>query len=308
MIINTIALIAGLILLWIGADFFIKGGRIISGNIGMPPLLIGLTFGAIGTSMPELIVSSTAAFFGNTNISIGNIIGSNMANIGLALGLGAIVFPVPVEKQVIRNDYWILLGSGVLLYCFSINLQISSAEGLFFIVFFVAYAVSLLMRQRFTGSRIEDSTLGKKSIGRGVVFFLIGICGLAFGAQLIVNSASAMARLWGVTETIIGISVVAIGTSLPEIAVVIAGSIRKQPEISIGTIIGSNIINILLITGVTAIIAPISLKKNEMFIQAPAVIMFTVLLLPVIVSDKLIKRYEGILLFVLYVGYLLIVF
>lgn len=306
MISEIILLAVGIFILWVGADWFIKGGRIIAERVGISPLIIGLTIGAIGTSMPELIVSSMAAAIGKTSISIGNVVGSNIANIGLALGLGALVLPVPVEKEVIKYDYWVLLGSGILFYFFTRDSYMSSLEGIIFVVLFVAYFIFLAARQHFSKFKVEAQAK-KGSMVKGAKFFILGLIGLTAGAKFIVGSASEIASAWGVTETIIGITVVAIGTSLPEIAVVVAGSLRKQPEISIGTIIGSNIINILLVAGLASIISPISLDPKEFIFQAPAVILFSLLLLPVII-DRKVKRFEGALLCFLYIGYVYLIF
>ncbi len=295
-------LIFGICILWLGAEWFIKGGRGIAESIGMSPLIIGLTLGAIGTSMPELIVSTMAAVVGKTSISIGNVVGSNMANIGLALGLGSLILPVPVEKDVLKYDYWALLISGILFYFFTQNLYMSSFEGIIFVILFIAYIILLATRHHFSKTNEKNDTIIK-----GLLLFVLGIVSLTAGAKFIVTSASKIAAIWGITETVIGITVVAVGTSLPEIAVVVAGSIRKQPEISIGTIIGSNIINILLITGLVSIISPVSLKPDEFIFQAPAVILFTILLLPVIFTGRRINRFEGGLLFVLYAGYIYLV-
>jgi cation:H+ antiporter len=290
----------GLVLLWAGADRFIKGSYIIAKNLGMSGLLIGLTLGALGTSLPELIVSWMAAGVGRTSISIGNAVGSNMANIGLALGLGALICPIPVEKEVIKYDYWVLLLSGVVLYLFSMNLHIVSFEGAIMVLLFVAYIIFLAARGYRNRFGEQGKDVQKQSIIKGIFYFVVGLAALGAGGKLVVDRASDIARAWGVTGTVIGITVVAVGTSLPEIAVVVAGSIRKLPEISIGTIVGSNIFNILLIAGGASIISEIPLAPNEVIIQAPAVILLTLFLLPIIISDRKITRFEGGLLFAAY--------
>jgi cation:H+ antiporter len=179
-------------------------------------------------------------------------------------------------------------------------------EGIIFILLFAGYMFFLASRHYF--STLENGAeLKRLDLLKGIAFFIVGAAGLAFGAKYVVGGATKIAYFWGISETIIGISIVAVGTSLPEVAVVTAGSIRKQPEISIGTIIGSNIINILLIAGVASVITPIAIKSNEVIMQAPAVILFTLLLLPIII-DRKIKKFEGGILLALYSLYIYLIF
>lgn len=302
---NIIILFIGIGILWIGSDWFIKGGRILAASIGISPLIIGLTLGAIGTSMPELIVSSMASLVGKSNISLGNVVGSNMANIGFALGIGAMILPVPVEKDVIKYDYWVLLFACIMLYLFTMNNFLSRPEGMLLILMLMAYVVLLLSRHYGSKMNQAERKSGDSPV-KSILIFISGITALIVGARIIVNSASELASAWGLSDTVIGITVVAVGTSLPEIAVVVAGSIKKQSEISIGTIIGSNIINIFLVAGAAAIITPVKFKPEETMIQAPAVILLTILLLPIVLDGK-IRRFEGLALFLLYSGYIYVV-
>jgi cation:H+ antiporter len=289
--------------LWLGANWFIKGGYLIAKDFGVAPLIIGLTFGALGTSLPELVVSLFAAAVGKSGISIGNVVGSNMANIGLALGVGAIFYPISVEQAVIKYDYWVALGCGILLYLFTRNLIISNIEGFIFLFFFILYMLFLVARHYFSNFGLDRPIKGNSLI-RSVSLFVFGAAGLTIGAKFVVKAAGSIALIFGLTETVIGITAVAIGTSLPELSIVLAGSIKKQPEISLGTIIGSNIINILLIAGLASIICPIRLNAGEIIFQAPAVIVISVLLLPIIMTGKKINRLEGGILLVLYLSYL----
>lgn len=290
--------LVGLGLLWLGADRFVGGGRIIAGKLHISPMIVGLTLGALGTSLPEMIVSWMAAGVGNTDISIGNAVGSNMANIGLALGLGALFFPIPVEKDVLKYDYWVLLLCGVLLYLFSMNLAIGRLEGVLFVLLCAGYVALLGWRHYF--SDFIDDTVRKESLLKGFILLVLGAAALTAGAKFVVGTASDIARAWGMSETVIGITVVAVGTSLPELAVVVAGSIRKIPDLSIGTIVGSNIFNILLVAGGAAVISPIPLDRGEILFQAPAVILMSLLLLPIIITGRRITRGEGVLLIAAY--------
>lgn len=307
MIITIFLFIAGLLILWFGADRFIKGGRITAARMGISPLIVGLTFGAIGTSLPELIISWFASGLGRTSISIGNVVGSNMANIGLALGLGALIYPVPVEKQAVKYDYWVLLGSAVLLYFFSANNVISGVEGILMVALSIWYIGFLAARHHMYKIPHNLQEEKRESQLKGLFYFVLGAVCLTLGARLVINKASHIAAGWGVTETVVGITIVALGTSLPEIAVVMAGSIKKVPEISLGTILGSNIFNILLIAGGASIINTIHLNPGELLIQAPAVIAMILLLLPVILLNNNINKIEGGLLVAVYTAYFLMI-
>jgi len=294
----------GLVILWFGAGTFIRGGEAIANKFKIPHLIIGLTFGAIGTSLPELIVSWMAAGVSSTGISIGNAVGSNMANIGLAIGLGAVLHPVNVHKEVINFDYWILLFSGAVLYLFSVNNFIGTVESIFLVIFGIIYLIILSARGFISEFESEILEKEKESLSKGILFFVLGTIGLAFGAKMVVSGASELAAFWGLTETVIGISIVAVGTSLPEISVVIAGSFKKSHKISLGTIIGSNIFNIFFVAGGAGVISAIPLSPAEAVFQAPAVVLYTLIFFPLLVNDRMISRFEGVFLMLIYGIYL----
>ncbi|MEA3506195.1 MAG: sodium:calcium antiporter, partial [Elusimicrobiota bacterium] len=229
--------LVGVALIWFSAGRFILGGTTIARSLGVSNLIVGLTIGALGTSMPELMVSWIAAGLGNTSIAIGNVVGSNMANIGLAIGLGALIYPVPAEKDVMKFGYWIVFVSAFLFFIFTLNLKFSRLEGLLFLVLFIGYVVLLVMgyiKTKYMPEKVE----GANSLLSGVLWFIAGAAGLFVGAWLMVTGGTLIAQYLGVSQAVIAIAVVAIGTSLPEIAVVLAGSIKKSPHISLGTIIG----------------------------------------------------------------------
>ena len=302
--VNFIFLIAGIAAVTFGADWFIKGAKLIARKLNISTLIVGLTLGAMGTSLPELVVSWLAAGMGQGGIAIGNVVGSNIVNIGLALGLGAMLFPVPVEKDVLKYDYWVMLLAALALLVVSGNLYIGNIEGLILVLSNIAYIFFLIARS-YTGQSNENNMAVKKEKTlKSIIYIFAGIAGLLVGARLVVHSASALARGWGITETVIGITLVAVGTSLPEMAVVIMGSIKKVPEISLGTIVGSNIFNIFFIAGGAGVIAPIKLNAGEFLIQAPAVIAMTLILLPFIITGRQINRFGGAVLVAAYVVYI----
>ncbi len=295
--------------MWMGAHWFVAGGIVIASTLGVSALIIGLTIGAVGTSLPELIVSWLAAGVGTPGISLGNVVGSNIANIGLALGVGAVIFPVPVEKSVKKYDYWVLLISVLGLLIITWDLIFTGIEGIVFVLLFILYLFFLSYRhKKLSGNLKKKEKLNHHSLGKGIVFFIAGVLGLYAGSRLTINAAYNIAVSYGVSDTIIGITAVAVGTSLPEVAVVVSGSLKKKPEISLGTIIGSNIINTFLVAGGAAIINPIVIVKEEFVFLVPSVLLFTLLLLPAIFLGKKINRLKGVFLlsgYIIYVAVLI---
>ncbi len=303
---NFIFLIVGTIAITFGADGFIKGGKIIARKLNVSALIVGLTLGALGTSLPEMVISWLAAGLGRSGIAMGNVVGSNMANLGLAIGLGAILLPIPVEKHIIKYDYRIMLLSAIMLFIFSVNHYISNIEGAILVLLGIAYIVFLIARGYTGRFNADNGGIEKEKIFKSIIYIFAGIAGLVIGARLVVSAASEIAGIWGITETVIGITVVAMGTSLPEIAVVVMGSIKKVPEISLGTIVGSNIFNIFFVAGGASAIAGIKLNPNEFLIQAPAVILMTLIFLPFIITGRRVSRFEGGALIAAYVAYILV--
>ncbi|MDA3792972.1 MAG: calcium/sodium antiporter [Elusimicrobia bacterium] len=305
---NIILFLTGVGIIWFSADRFIYGGIIVARGLGVSNLIVGLTIGALGTSMPELLVSWLAAGMGNTSLAIGNVVGSNIANIGLALGLGAIIYPVKVEKDVLKFGYWALLMAALLFFVFTLNLTFSRPEGIFFLVLFAGYIFLMVIGHRRT-KYIPKKLPAGKSLVSGFTWFILSSAGLFIGARLMVTKGILIAEYMGVSEAVIAIAVIAIGTSLPEIAVVVAGSIKKTSQISIGTIVGSNIINILLIAGGSVDISPspVIINSAENIFMAPAVLAFSLVLLPVLVIRRRIGRFKGAFLVIVYIAYIAVV-
>jgi cation:H+ antiporter len=299
--------IIGVAVLWLGAEAFVGASKKIGLRLNLSPLIVGLTLGALGTSAPEILVSWTAAFIGNTDISVGNVVGSNMANIGLALGIGAILFPIPIEADVKKYDFWILLFCTMLFVFFTINSVLGRFEGVILLFVFSLYICSLFKRRKAEPFQKPDSKRERFGLLKELFLFAFGLSALLIGARIVVIKAVSLAVLLGVSETIIGITVVAVGTSLPEIAVLIAGGLRKVPEISLGTIIGSNIFNILLIGGGTALIRAIRLNASEFFIQGPAVLLMSMLIMPSVLLKKEFRRIAGFVMIYAYALYIVLI-
>ncbi len=297
-------MIAGFLLLWLGAEGFVRGGARISSAAGISSVIVGLTFGAIATSLPELTVSWIASFTGAGAVALGNAAGSNIANTGLALGLGALIYPLAADKEILKYDFRYLLGASLLLVVFTFDMVFSRPEGLVLVAFFFIYILHIIKRHRVAA----PLPVSGDSIVIPVFLFILGGSALFAGGRLAVSGTLALARALGISQAAAGLTIIALGTSLPEIAVLVAGSVRKAPEISLGTIVGSNIFNILLVGGGSAAINPIHINRAEALFQAPALLLFTLLLFGVMLAGRRISRYEGGFLLFCYAGYIALLF
>ena len=286
--------IIGLVSLYLGAEGLVKGSSRLALSLGVKSVVIGLTIVAFGTSAPEGMVSILAAIKKSQGIAIGNVIGSNIANIGLVLGLSALARPIKVELSFIKREIPIMLVSCVFLYILSIDRSLGRIDGVFLflgIIGFILYQGIIARRE----SREENPNQRDKRWENGMLT-LIGFVFLLFGAWLLVRSGVNIARRFGVSEFVIGLTVIAIGTSLPELATSVVASIRKKGGLSIGNVVGSNIFNILFVLGIASMITPITIGKNLLIIEYPIMIGFSLLLLPFARSGFTLTRIEGLIL------------
>lgn len=304
--------VGGLIMLFIGAEGLIRGSSNLALKVGITPLVVGLTVVAFGTSAPELVVSLKAALLGTSSISLGNVIGSNIANIALILGVSAIIRPLAVHTKVITKEIPIMIGATILLILFLLDGKISQFEGLVFTIGIAVYTVvNVIMVRKEKNPEVElEFKEGLKSelgISLSVMLMIAGLALLVWGANLFVQSAVAIAKLFNVSDAIIGLTIVAIGTSLPELITSIVASYKKETDIAIGNVVGSNIFNILGILGITAIISPISIEGIS-YIDLGIMLFTAIILLPLGKTGFSISRSEGAILligYIVYVYYLL---
>jgi len=256
-------LVGGLIMLFIGAEGLIRGSSNLAIKIGITPLVVGLTVVAFGTSTPELVVSLKAALLGNSSISLGNVVGSNIANIALILGVAALIRPLDVHANVIMREIPIMIVITVLFLFLLIDGELGFIDGLIFVIGLVIYLiVNVLLARKEKNpevdSEFKEGLKSKLGVPVSIVLMLAGLGLLILGANLFVQSAVAIAKMFNVSDAIIGLTIVAIGTSLPELITSIVASYKKEADIAIGNVVGSNIFNILGILGITALIIPIS--------------------------------------------------
>lgn len=302
-------LILGLVILLAGGKFLVDGASALAAKFGLSAGLIGLTVVAFGTSAPELLVSINAAIKGNSDIALGNVIGSNISNISLVLGISAIVYPISIYKSVLKTDYLATLLSAILFYLLAYNGLISRIEGLILFVLLIALNIYFFKKLRIAEEDINEDVikLKEQSLFKSVGLLLIGIAGLYFGSDMLVDSAVEISKMFGVSERIIGVTVIAIGTSLPELVTSIIAALKKETDIAIGNILGSNIMNILAIIGITSLISPINV--SEVFIKQDFLWMLglTALLFPILRSRLIISRLEGALLLAVYGAYLFMI-
>ena len=309
---HIILFLVGLTLLYFGSEWLVKGSSRLAKSLHIRPIIIGVTIVALGSSAPEAAVSLLAASKKSCDIALGNILGSVIANIGLVLGISAIISPLKVELSLIKRELPIMLGATLVFYLMALNLSIGFPEGLLLfvgIILFIAYSVYQGLRQKNKNQpkekEYEKSFKGERD--ERIKFILLSVAGLILiigGANLLVKSAILIAQQLGVSELIIGITLVAVGTSMPELAISAVAAYRKEPDISVGNIIGSNIFNIFFVIGAVTMIHPLSVEKSTLVFEFPAMLVFSVLLIWMMKTKLTLSRAEGVILLVLYVLFL----
>ena len=303
-----IFLISGLLALFIGAEGLIRGSSALALKIGITPLVVGLTVVAFGTSTPELVVSLKAALIGNTSITLGNVIGSNIANIALILGTAALIRPLDVHANVVRKEIPIMIAFTILLILLLIDGEVGFIDGIIFVISIVAYTiVNIILARKEKNAEVEnefkDGLKTKINVPVSIIMIVAGLGLLILGANLFVNGAIAVAKFIGVNDAIIGLTVVAIGTSLPELITAAVASYKKESDIAVGNVVGSNIFNILGILGITALITSINTDELN-FVDFGVMLFAAIILLPLSKTGFKISRLEGAFLVVGYIIYI----
>ena len=297
--------IVGLALLYYGAEFLVKGGSSIALKMKISPLVIGLTLVAYATSAPELVVSVDAAIKGMGDVSIGNVVGSNICNIALILGLCAIITPLKVNAKLLKFDIWLMIiASLALLGCYVLNKGVNRWQAAILLIGCLSYTVWSIYSSRKENSTDTVSEIPQQPCNLWVATALTlgGIAALIIGAKAFVHAAIVLAQVCGVSDAVIGLTVVAVGTSLPELATSVVAAIRKEQDIAIGNVIGSNIFNILAILGIAPLISPIQ-SAGISYVDIFLMLSLSVLLYPFMRTGLKISRKEGLVLFAVYVIY-----
>lgn len=340
---NLIIFLAGLTLLVKGSDYFVESSSSIAEDLGVSKFVIGLTIVSVGTSLPELASSVTASLNQANGIVIGNVLGSNIANICLIVGSAALISSIKTETQMLKRDGYIMLFAALLFFILSLNYTISRFEALVFLLLYAAYIVFLMDEARMHLSSKDsyfkefinyfvkfkylqtikekvDNSLNNQNTGTGtklkndrvlakdVVILIFSIAGVVIGARYFIGEAIFFAQVLNVPDTLIGISLVALGTSLPELMVTISSAKKGYAHIALGNVIGSNITNIFLVLGVSGLIMPLNVVQKDLTFISPFVIFVSFLLLLFIWTHWELKRLEGVALLILYVIFMYVLF
>ncbi len=308
---DVIYLFLGFILLMLAGDFLVRGSVSLAGHFKVSKLVIGVVLVSFGTSAPELVVSLDAAIKGHPDIAIGNVIGSNIANIALVLGLTAIILPVKVKKKAIHFDWAVMMFISLLFYVFCLNFKLQLIEGFLFVTILAVFIYRSIRKSRKEKSKsLEESIPPQHNMFFSIVLVILAAIGLIYGAGFLVKGASNIALKLGVDERIISVSVIALGTSLPELATSIAAAIRKELDIFIGNIIGSNIFNILAILGITSIVKAIDINpmvlKFDIFWMLGTSLLLFLFILPL--RKGVVTRWKGLIFVSIYVLYIYLAF
>jgi len=344
--IHVFLLVVGLILLIKGADFFVESASRIAKKLGVSEFIIGLTLVAIGTSIPEISASVIAALNGNSGIVTGNVVGSNIANIGLILGLTAAFTAINIKKTMLKRDGYIMLSTGLLFYILAINGVIGREESILFLFIYVAYSAFLIQssqaketyhfeefldyfmsfkylltirnlavnrfkkkdKKTMTQKERKEYYTFKEGLIKNFLIFIISATAIVFGARYLVSESIWFAGEFGVQENIIAISIIALGTSLPELSVTLRAAKKGIGDIVVGNVLGSNIANTLLVVGIAGLVHPIEISKLTLFYTIPFMLFFSMLILLFMRRSWKISKKEGKVLLLLYIGFILSLF
>jgi cation:H+ antiporter len=322
MILQYVLLVVGFVMLYYGAEWLVKGSASLARSLGITPIVIGLTVVAFGTSAPELVVSVIASIQNKSMIAVGNVVGSNICNIALVLGMASFLMPITADRSVVRRDIPLMLIISVYLLLISLNSQISRIEGVTLfsgVILYTIYNYYLSAKEfklaQVGGGVVESKAAAElddigfiESRAKQIILIVAGIACVVIGAQTLIDAAIIVMKKFGVDEKFIGLTIVAFGTSLPELATSVVAAMRKQMDISIGNLIGSNVFNILSVIGAASIIRPIPIPGG--FIESGLIIDYSVMMLvsalPLIMmwKDSTVTRKDGVILLSCYIGYL----
>jgi cation:H+ antiporter len=303
--VNVVLVVIGLVGLYLGGELLVRSASSLARALGISPMVIGLTVVAFGTSAPELAATLVAAFRGAPELALANVVGSNVANIGLILGLTALAYPLVTNASFLRREVPWMLGATVLALPLLFDGRLGRLEGL---LLWLALAVFLLAAFRSGGSPavlVEDAGSGSSARRpwRDALGVAVGVAILAYGAHALVTGATALALIWGVPERVIGLTLVALGTSLPELASSLVAALRRETDIILGNVIGSNLFNLLAVLGTAAVVHPIEVPPLGLRLDLAIMLLFALAVPPLMLADRRLGRRRGALLLVAYVSY-----
>jgi cation:H+ antiporter len=306
---QLLILLGGVVALYFGAEWLVRGAARFAAGVGVSPMAVGLTVVSFGTSAPELVVVAVAALKGNGDLAVGNVLGSNLANIGLILGITAVITNLKVSGTVLRREVPIMLAISALMYPIMGDLTVGRIDGFILMVTLTGYLIFVLRsageeNQEVVGeyeqfARALANLTGKSAL-KDLALIVAGSIGLVVGGEAIVDSATFLAFELGVSDLVIGLTLVAVGTSLPELATSIVAALRREADIAVGNVIGSNIFNITAVMGISSLIQPFDVSRQVLSVQLPAVLLISILVLPLARPRYEIHRWEGLILLASY--------
>ena len=324
-IINGLSIAAVILLLAVGfaflvkgADFFVEGSSSIAKKLKVPPIIIGLTIVAMGTSLPETAVSVTASLVQNNELAVSNVVGSNIFNLMFVIGVCSILTPIMVQKATVVRDIPLSLGCALFLLVLGISglgdkagMTLGHADGVIFLIVFAGYIFTMVrsaMKARAAGQKVEIEgveecdNMKELSYGKSILFLIVGAAAIAFGGDLTVDTASRIAIELGMSQTLVGLTIVSIGTSLPELVTSVVAARKNEVDMAVGNAVGSNIFNILMVLGISSAISPVALIR-ENIIDIVLLMVFSVMVWIFAGTRKKIERKEGIIMVVVYLVY-----
>ena len=295
-----VLLILGFVLLIKGADFFVDGASSIAHILKIPSVVIGLTVVAMGTSAPEASVSIAAGIAGNSDISLGNIIGSNIFNLLMVIGISAVVYPVVSQKDIIGRDMWWNIGASAALFALIADGEISRIEGVLLLLGMTVYLIIVIRNALKT--RITDQTDAEMSLPKSIIALVLGLAAIIAGGNMVVDNAELIAKAWGMSDTLVGLTIVAVGTSLPELVTSLTAARKGDSGIALGNAVGSCLFNIMFILGLASVLTPIH-AAAELVTDTGIMIAASVIMLVLALSGRKTNRKEGLLCVLLYAAY-----
>ncbi len=318
MLSNVLTFLFGLIVITVGAEILLKGASKIASLLNIRPIVIGLTVVSVGTSLPELAVGLTAIGEGAGDIAVGNIAGTNIVNILFILGLSAAIRPLPLQMKSVKTELYTMIFAGILLFVLSLDGRLNTWDGLLMFILGIIYLIIIVRTSKNERASVqsefkeefEPSTTKEKADYKiwswNVMLLFCGIIATIYGAEKLVDGAVSIAQYFGMSDAVIGLTIIAIGTSAPELATTIVGTIRNERDVAIGNLLGSSIINIFIILGITSIFTSngVNVSDDILWFDLPLVALVALVCYPVFRSDQMVSRREGILFVSLYLAYL----
>jgi cation:H+ antiporter len=312
MLVQFLIFSAGLGVLYFGAEWLVRGAASLALRYGIRRIVVGITIVALGTSMPEFVINFFAALAHEDSLALGNIVGSNISNIALILGTSALVLPMVVRPSTLRKEYPIMMGVMILFYVVALDGVISKIDGLILVLCLVLFMIYLVIDGRRHARRVDDddaapveTSAAMNPVWKKVLFLIGGIAFLAVGARLMVYSAVNIAESMGIEPVVVGLTIVAVGTSLPELAASLVSAVKQEADMSIGNVLGSNLLNVLFVVGLVALIRPLQVDAASLSVHFPVMLGFSALLLPVAWTSYRISRFEGGLLLTAFLSYII---